>query len=308
MRVALIQLVSEHDVAANLETITSTAREAAGDGARLLVYPEAAMFAFGAPLGGIAEPLDGPFASAVQALARELGVTIVVGMFTPADAGRVFNTLLVAGGERPVGYDKIHLFDAFGFKESDTVAPGDQRVMVEVDGVPVGLTTCYDLRFPALFVGHAAAGAQVCVVSASWGAGPGKVEQWELLARARALDSTSVVLACGQARPGDARPAGRQRPHRRGAQPRGLAVRRGAGPARGRSGDPRRRPRPGRGRPGAHDHPGARQPAPDRLTGADQHCSALLTQVTPEVRHGEGDPAALAGVDQPLLEQRVARR
>ena len=201
MRVALIQLVSEHDVAANLETITSTAREAAGGGARLLVYPEAAMFAFGAPLGGIAEPLDGPFASAVQALARELGVTIVVGMFTPADAGRVFNTLLVAGGERPVGYDKIHLFDAFGFKESDTVAPGDERVMVEVDGVPVGLTTCYDLRFPALFVGHAAAGAQVCVVSASWGAGPGKVEQWELLARARALDSTSVVLACGQGDP-----------------------------------------------------------------------------------------------------------
>ena len=201
MRVALIQVVSGHDVADNLALVTRTARAAAADGAQLLVYPEATMYAFGAPLAGIAEPLDGPFASSVQRLAHELDVMIVLGMFTPADDGRVFNTLLVVGGEQPVGYDKIHLFDAFGFSESDTVAPGGQRRTVSVEGVSVGLSTCYDVRFPALFVAHAAGGAQVCVVSASWGAGPGKVEQWELLTRARALDSTSVVLACGQGDP-----------------------------------------------------------------------------------------------------------
>jgi predicted amidohydrolase len=73
--------------------------------------------------------------------------------------------------------------------------------VITVAGVPIGLTTCYDVRFPALYIENAASGAQVSVVSASWGAGPGKVAQWELLVRARALDSTSFVLACDQADP-----------------------------------------------------------------------------------------------------------
>ena len=75
--------------------------------------------------------------------------------------------------------------------------------MVDVDGVGVGLTTCYDLRFPELFSTLARRGAQLIVVSASWAAGPGKLEQWTLLARARALDSTSYVVAAGQADPGE---------------------------------------------------------------------------------------------------------
>ena len=201
MRVALAQILSSHDIAANLAKVTSVARDAAAAGARLVVFPEATMYAFGAPLAGIAEPLDGPFGSSVQSLARDLGVTIVLGMFTPAADGRVLNTLLAAGPETVSSYDKIHLFDAYGFKESQTVAPGTERAIITVDGVSVGLATCYDVRFPALFIENAAAGAQVSVVCASWGAGPGKVEQWELLVRARALDSTSFVLACGQADP-----------------------------------------------------------------------------------------------------------
>lgn len=201
MRVALVQLLSGNDVGANLAEITRTARAAAAAGATLVVYPEAAMHAFGAPLSGIAEPVDGAFGTAVQRLATDLGVTLVVGMFTPAGDGRVFNTLLVAGQPTAVGYDKLHLFDAFGFEESRTVAPGSELRRITVDGVTVGLATCYDVRFPAVFVENAAAGAQVIVLSASWGAGPGKVEQWELLVRARALDSTSFVLACDQADP-----------------------------------------------------------------------------------------------------------
>jgi deaminated glutathione amidase len=100
-------------------------------------------------------------------------------------------------------YDKIHLYDAFGFTESRTVAPGREPVVITVDGVDVGLTTCYDLRFPGLFTTLARRGAELIIVSASWAAGAGKLEQWTLLARARALDCTSYIVAAGQADPGE---------------------------------------------------------------------------------------------------------
>jgi predicted amidohydrolase len=159
------------------------------------------MCAFGNPLGPIAEPLDGPWAQRVRAIADDSGLTVVAGMFTPATHGRVHNTLLVTGGGVEAAYDKIHLFDAFGFAESRTVAAGTRPVSITVGGVPVGLATCYDLRFPGLFQRLAGSGATVILVPASWGAGPGKREQWDLLVRARALDSTAFVAACDQADP-----------------------------------------------------------------------------------------------------------
>jgi predicted amidohydrolase len=155
------------------------------------------MACFGTPLGPLAEPLDGPWASAVRTIATDAGVLVVAGMFTPSPDGRVFNTLLATGPDRHVGYDKIHLFDAFGFAESRTVAPGADLVVLD----EVGLATCYDVRFPGVFTGLADRGASVVLLGASWGAGPGKREQWELLVRARALDSTCWVVACGQADP-----------------------------------------------------------------------------------------------------------
>jgi predicted amidohydrolase len=118
-------------------------------------------------------------------------------MFTPSPDGRVFNTLLATGPDRHVGYDKIHLFDAFGFAESRTVAPGADLVVLD----ELGLATCYDVRFPGVFTGLADRGASVVLLGASWGSGPGKLAQWELLVRARALDSTCWVVACGQADP-----------------------------------------------------------------------------------------------------------
>ena len=206
MRIALAQISSGHHIEKNLSRISAMARTAADQGAELVVFPEAAMYAFGAPLAAIAEPIDGPFATSVQVLAAELGLTIVAGMFTPADDGRVFNTLLVAGPDTVSHYDKIHLFDAFGFEESRTVAPGDARRTVMVGHAAVSLATCYDVRFPNLFIENAADGAQVSVVSASWASGPGKVEQWELLVRARAIDSTTYLIACDQALPAGVAP------------------------------------------------------------------------------------------------------
>ena len=124
-------------------------------------------------------------------------------MFTPAGDSRVTNTLLATGAGVESRYDKIHLYDAFGFAESATVAPGRTPVVVTVDGVGVGMTLCYDIRFPGLYTELADRGASLITVSASWGAGPGKLDQWTLLARARALDTTCFIAAAGQAYPGE---------------------------------------------------------------------------------------------------------
>ena len=204
MRIALAQILSGSDPGANLQLVRDYTGRAADAGARLVVFPEAPMCRFGVPLPPVAEPVDGPWANGVRRIASDTGVTVIAGMFTPAGDGRVTNTVIAAApGQPAIRYDKIHLYDAFGFTESRTVAPGHDPVVVTVDGVGVGLSICYDVRFPALYTELARRGAQVIVVCASWGAGRGKLEQWTLLARARALDSMSYVAAVGQACPGD---------------------------------------------------------------------------------------------------------
>lgn len=204
MRIALAQISSGVDPSENLALVADHAGRAADAGARLVVFPEATMCRFGVPLAPIAEPLDGPWAQGLRRIAIECGITVVAGMFTPADAGRVANTLVAAGPDPAAPlwhYDKIHLYDAFGFTESRTVAPGHEPVVITVDDVSIGLTTCYDIRFPELYTELARRGATVIIVCASWGSGPGKLDQWTLLARARALDSTCFIAATGQADP-----------------------------------------------------------------------------------------------------------
>ena len=210
MRIALAQILSGTDPAANLEMVARHTRQAAEAGASLVLFPEATMCRFGVPLAPVAEPLDGRWADGVRAIAEQSGVTVVAGMFRPADADadhRVTNTLLAAGRGVDTHYDKIHLYDAFGFSESKTVAPGREPVVITVDGdagpVTVGLTLCYDIRFPELYIALADLGAELITAHASWGSGPGKLDQWNLLARARAIDTSSVVAAVGQAYPGD---------------------------------------------------------------------------------------------------------
>jgi predicted amidohydrolase len=203
MRIALAQILAGTEPAANLGLVEDYTRLAADAGARLVLFPEATMCRFDVPLAPIAEPLSGSWASGVRAIAERAGIVVVAGMFVPADDGRVTNTLIAAGPGVDAHYDKIHLYDAFGFAESRTVAPGFEPVIIRVDGVDVGLTTCYDVRFPELYVELARRGAQLITVHASWGAGPGKLDQWTLLARARAIDTASFVAAVDQAYPGD---------------------------------------------------------------------------------------------------------
>ncbi|MFT4295924.1 MAG: carbon-nitrogen hydrolase family protein [Micropruina sp.] len=199
LRLAACQFSSSADWAANLDRIGADARTAADRGAQVAVFPEAAMGRFGSAAAAAGQPLDGPFADGVRAVAEQTGLLIVAGMFTPCGDGRVHNTLLVTGAGVETRYDKIHLFDAFGSRESDTVAPGDALVTVDAFGTTFGLATCFDLRFAAQFTELGRRGAEVLLVPASWGEGPGKAEQWDLLVRARATDAQAWLLACDQA-------------------------------------------------------------------------------------------------------------
>lgn len=221
MRVAAVQITTGADIDDNLEAARTAVREAASNGARLIVLPEATSQAFAqGRLDTQAQDLDGVFATSLKELADELGVVIIAGMFRPADTAtitsngedkqvnRVFNTALVTGAGHHAGYDKIHTYDAFNYRESDTVKPGEIPLLIDVDGITVGIAICYDIRFPELFKKLARDGAEIIAVPTSWADGPDKLQQWRILTAARALDSTAIIVAAGQARPGGAAEGG----------------------------------------------------------------------------------------------------
>lgn len=177
--------------------------------ADLVVLPEAFARDFGPvddDLGAYAEPLDGPFARCIEELAD--GRTVVAGMFErSADLTRPFNTLLVRG-EVEATYRKIHLYDSFGYKESDRLTAGPwEPAVVDLNGLRIGLMTCYDLRFPELARALVDHGAHLIVVPAAWVAGrtpeehERKRDHWRTLVRARAIENTAYVVAVGQPGP-----------------------------------------------------------------------------------------------------------
>ena len=178
------------------------AGRAAAAGTRLLVLPEGSLVRFlDDPAAAVrcAQPVDGEFGTAVVDASRRHGIAVAAGMFTPHE-GRARNTLLVADrGELVAVYHKVHLYDAFAYLESDLVEPGTETPpVVEIDGVPIGFATCYDLRFPELFRVLVDRGAQVLAVASAWVAGPLKEEHWLTLLRARAIENTSYVVAADQ--------------------------------------------------------------------------------------------------------------
>ena len=199
--------VSLAQAASGLEPADNRSRlgDLVPDGVDLAVLPEAYARDFGpagADLSAHAEPLDGPFAAELDRVASARGTTVVAGMFERSeDPERPWNTLLVRGAVQ-AAYRKIHLYDSFGYRESERLRAGDPTpVVVDVAGWRVGLMTCYDLRFPELGRALAAAGAEVLVVPAAWLAGPRKLDHWRTLARARAIEDTAYVVACGQPAP-----------------------------------------------------------------------------------------------------------
>ncbi len=206
MRVACVQMNSRTDKAANVAAAADLVRRAAAAGARLVVLPETWTFKNGrAALAAAAEAVDGPSNSLLAALAAELDVYILAGSIyeTSARPDRFGNAsvLFDPSGAPLAVYRKIHLFDAVAgakvYRESDDLLPGDRLVTGDVDGVPVGLTICYDLRFPELYRALAVRGAKIIVVPSAFTEATGRAH-WEVLLRARAIENGCFVVAAGQ--------------------------------------------------------------------------------------------------------------
>jgi len=210
LRVAAIQMTSTEDVGANLDAVRRLVRRAAEAGARLIGLPE--NFAYLGSDGdhrlALSESLDarGPILSAMADLARSTGAHLLLGGFPEksTEPGRIHNTsvLLDPGGDVVARYRKIHLFDVdlpggARFRESDAVAPGSEPVVAELPFATVGLTVCYDLRFPELYRQLAARGARILAVPAAFTAETGK-DHWHVLLRARAIENQAFVLAPAQ--------------------------------------------------------------------------------------------------------------
>ncbi len=208
MRVALGQIPISSAPQVNLSRVRAAATSAAAQGAELIVFPEGTQVRFSADLRAVAEPLDGPFSAGLADIARSAKLAVVASLFEPAPDGRVYNTTVGYAGDGSLAavYRKIHLFDALGYRESDSVAPGSQVVIATLGGLSVGFMTCYDVRFPELARALAAGGADLLVLPAAWAAGTFKEEHWVTLIRARAIENTIWVAAAGQVPDPDERP------------------------------------------------------------------------------------------------------
>jgi len=207
LRVALVQLDAGSDPAANVAAAAALAEEAAAGGARLVALPE--YLQFRGPDDGYrasARPVPGPWTEPFAEVALRRDAWILVGSLaeTSDDPLRPFNTsvLIAPDGTTAATYRKLHLFDVAVEdgpvdRESDRVSPGDRAVVVEVDGIRLGLSICYDLRFPELYRALAVAGAEVLTVPANFTERTGR-DHWEVLLRARAIENGAYVLAPSQ--------------------------------------------------------------------------------------------------------------
>ena len=206
VQVAVAQFAPGQDKERNLADAGGLVAAAAGRGARLVVLPEYTMFtapALDARYAEAAEPLDGPFVRGLADLARRHGVHVVAGVNEAVEEpGRLRNTLvaLAPSGEIAARYSKVHLYDAFGYKESDLVRPGpiEPPQTFAVEGVVFGMQTCYDVRFPEMTRRLVDAGADALALPAQWVPGPLKEDHWRTLVRARAIENTIYVAAADQ--------------------------------------------------------------------------------------------------------------
>ncbi len=201
LSVALVQHASGLEPADNRALLDRLTPE----GTDLVVFPEAFARDFGeagSDVAPYAERTDGEFAAAVARVADARGTTVLAGMFEVSDdATRPWNTLVLRGASH-ADYRKVHLYDSFGYRESDRLVPGPlSAVTAPLGGFVLGLQTCYDLRFPEQSRALVDAGADVLVVPAAWVAGERKVEHWRTLVRARAIENTAYVVAVGQPGP-----------------------------------------------------------------------------------------------------------
>jgi deaminated glutathione amidase len=206
LRAAAVQLNSNDQKSHNLEAAERLVRAAAADGAELVALPEKwNLLAGGEALLAGAEPLDGPSLGAARGWARELGIHLLAGSISEKSAGeKAFNTSVLIGpdGSDLAVYRKIHMFDVevggVAYRESEHEQPGEEMAEAEVEGLgQVGLSVCYDLRFPELYRILAVRGARLLTVPSAFTPTTGR-DHWEPLLRARAIENQAYVLAPNQ--------------------------------------------------------------------------------------------------------------
>lgn len=199
--IAVAQFAPTADAESNRREVMELIGAAAERGARLIVLPEYSSYfvdPFDDSLAEHAETLEGEFVASIIAAAEAHGIHVVAGLVERTEGSRVRNTLVAVSGRGVEAvYRKLHLYDAFGQRESDWVEPGEIAApeWFEVDGVRFALMTCYDLRFPEVARLLADTGAHAIVVPAQWVRGPLKELHWQTLLRARAIENTLFVAA-----------------------------------------------------------------------------------------------------------------
>jgi predicted amidohydrolase len=202
LRVTLTQWHATRDADANLRKALKLMHDAAADQPDLVLLPEnGLMIGTNDEMRSAALTIDSPQINELRRTAREIGATVILGGFKRREGdGTVHNTALVIGprGEIAGTYDKIHLFDATiggqKFEASRVETAGTEPVIVVINGIKIGLTICYDVRFPELYRALATAGAEVFLVPAAFTHKTGAMQHWEILMRARAIENTAYVL------------------------------------------------------------------------------------------------------------------
>jgi len=197
-----MQLQPTRDVPSNLNDMLVGIAQAGEQGAELIVVPENALcIGSNAEMRAAAVTLDGPEISAIRNAARRAGATVVLGGFKQkSERPLLQNTALVIHEDGSIqgSYDKIHLFNAVvngtAFRASDVESAGEQLVIANVKGVKVGLSICFDIRFPEMFRRMAQAGAEVILIPAAFTQTTGQAH-WEVLVRARAIENEAYVVA-----------------------------------------------------------------------------------------------------------------
>lgn len=203
MKVSVGQFNPSADVAGNLATMRRLSAAAAQEGSKLILFPEEAMFSVGKVVGDFATAVDAQWTTFVQGLsmmAADTGIAIIAGGYESSGEARPYNTVVAvdADGEILGTYRKLHLYDAFSYQESNRIKPSDKGItVVEIGGFKVGIMTCYDIRFPEMARTLALSGADLICVAAAWFKGEHKVEHWETLLKARAIENTVWMAAAG---------------------------------------------------------------------------------------------------------------
>ncbi|WP_312624480.1 deaminated glutathione amidase [Scandinavium sp.] len=203
MRVAAGQFAVTPDWPTNAQTCVSLMQQAQASQASLLVLPEALLArSDNDPDMSVnsAQGLNGGFLALLLEESRCNTLTTVLTLHVPTSEGRAANTLVaLRGGEIIAQYQKLHLYDAFSIQESKRVDAGNTLPeLIEVEGMKIGLMTCYDLRFPEMALAQALKGAELLVLPTAWVCGPLKEHHWATLLAARALDTTCYIVAAGE--------------------------------------------------------------------------------------------------------------